>query len=53
MPRYTYVTPIFITEMVHLITYVQLFQMTGKVKVMGYIALVYSYQVGFCKALQL
>ena len=50
MPHYTYVTPTFIAEMVHLITYVQL---TGKVKVTGYTALAYSYQVGFCKALQL
>ena len=36
MPQYMYATPIFITEVVHLVTYVQLFKVRLKVKAMTY-----------------
>ena len=41
-PVPTYATPILITEALRRVTYIQLFQMTAKVKVTTYIALAYS-----------
>ena len=39
----TYTTPTFIIEVLHLGTYVQLLQMTAKVKEIGYTLPAYSY----------
>ena len=39
----THVTAIFVTEALHLSTYIQLFQMTIKVKVMAYTVPAYCY----------
>ena len=43
----TYCTPTFITELFRLVTYVQLFKMTVKVKGTAYTTIAYSYKVGF------
>ena len=51
MPMYTTLT--FMTEMLLFVTYVQLFYATGKVTVMVYTALAYSYYVIFYDVLQL
>ena len=40
-------TPTFITETLHLVACVQLFQTIVEVKVMAYTGLIYTYWVGF------